>query len=145
MSRLVAITAFAALALLASAGEAAAQGTSARKPNFGPYWRPQLSPYLELARGGNPAINYFLGTLPEQERRANDFLFRGSLQDLDARTLAVAREEQLLDPVKAPPPPIYGNVGTFYGNTRGYYGEGGVRFGVVPQPRIGEPVTRPRR
>jgi hypothetical protein len=145
MSRLVAITALAGLALLASAGAAAAQGTAARKPNFGPYWRPQLTPYLDLARGGTPSINYFLGTLPEQQRRYNDYLFSGSLQELDARVLTIAREEQLLDPLRAPPPAVYGNVGRFYGNTAGYYGEGGVRFGVVPQPRIGEPVRRPRR
>src|SRR5260370_40419351 len=98
MSRLVAITAVVGVVLLASAQEAAAQGTSARKPNFGPYWRPQLTPYLDLARGGTPAVNYFLGTLPEQSRRNNFSFLNESLQDLDARTPAIAREEQLLDP-----------------------------------------------
>jgi hypothetical protein len=38
------------------------------QPPFAP--RPALSPYLDLVRGGNPAINYYLGTLPEQDRRA---------------------------------------------------------------------------
>jgi hypothetical protein len=145
MSRLFAITVVSGLVLFASAGEAAAQGTAARRPNFGPYWRPQLTPYLNLARGGNPAVNYFLGTLPEQDRRYNYDFLRGSLQELDSRTLAIAREERLVEPVTAPARVTYGNLGPYYGNTAGYYGEGGVRFGVVPQPRIGEPVTRPRR
>jgi hypothetical protein len=134
----------AALALLASAGEAAAQGTSARRPNFAPYWRPQLSPYLNLARGGTQAVNYFLGTLPEQQRRSNFDFLRGSVEELDVRTLNIAREERLLDPINPPPRTIYGNVGPFYGNTGNFYSQG-VRFGVVEQPRVGEPVTRQRR
>jgi len=40
-----------------------------RPPQFNPYNRPALSPYLDLVRGGNPAINYYLGTLPEIDRR----------------------------------------------------------------------------
>jgi len=31
---------------------------------------PALSPYLNLTRGGNPAANYYLGVLPEFDRRA---------------------------------------------------------------------------
>ncbi len=30
---------------------------------------PALSPYLDIVRGGSPAINYFLGTIPELDRR----------------------------------------------------------------------------
>src|ERR687884_711099 len=31
---------------------------------FAPTPRPAFSPALELLRGGNPAVNYFLGTVP---------------------------------------------------------------------------------
>lgn len=31
--------------------------------------RQPLSPYLNLLRGGNPAVNYYLGVLPELQRR----------------------------------------------------------------------------
>ena len=48
-------------------------------------------------------------------------------------------------PITAPRPVAFGNLGGFYGNTAGVYGEGGVRFGVVQSPKIGEPVTRQRR
>lgn len=41
-----------------------------QRPQLNPYSRPALSPYLDLVRGGNPAINYYLGTLPEMDRRA---------------------------------------------------------------------------
>jgi hypothetical protein len=30
---------------------------------------PVVSPYLDIVRGGNPAINWYLGTLPEFDRR----------------------------------------------------------------------------
>ena len=32
--------------------------------------RPALSPYLNLLRGGDPASNYFMGVLPNQDLRA---------------------------------------------------------------------------
>jgi hypothetical protein len=31
--------------------------------------QPALSPWLNMLRGGNPAANYFLGVLPEYDRR----------------------------------------------------------------------------
>lgn len=42
-----------------------------QKSPVSPYGRPALSPYLDIVRGGNPAINYYLGTLPEIDRRYN--------------------------------------------------------------------------
>jgi hypothetical protein len=63
MSRLVVIAAAGALLLL-TVEQASAQGMSANVPNFRPYWRQPLTPYLDIARGGSPAINYYLGTIP---------------------------------------------------------------------------------
>src|SRR5262245_12524565 len=53
------------LGLSTAAGEAAAQGIYYPQPTPNPYARPVVSPYLNLARGGNPAINYFGLTKPQ--------------------------------------------------------------------------------
>jgi hypothetical protein len=37
---------------------------------------PTLSPYLNMLRGGDPAANYFLGTLPDFQRRQEDAVRR---------------------------------------------------------------------
>jgi hypothetical protein len=61
--------------LLAQAAPAAAQfinpyGNMGRSPQQAPYANSNpLSPYLDLTRGGNPAANYYLGVLPEIDRR----------------------------------------------------------------------------
>src|SRR6516225_5942547 len=81
MMRLVPL-ALAAL-VLAGAGTARAQFLPPSRPNYGPGYRPQLSPYLNLLRGGDPASNYFLGVIPEQQRRANNQLFRQEISALE--------------------------------------------------------------
>ncbi len=55
------------IGVVALQGPAAAQVTV--NPPVGPGPRPALSPYLNLLRGGNPAANYYLGVLPEFDRR----------------------------------------------------------------------------
>src|SRR5262245_39849947 len=40
-----------------------------RAPLSNPTGQPRLSPYLNLLRGGNPAANYYMGVVPEIERR----------------------------------------------------------------------------
>jgi hypothetical protein len=67
--------------LLASGQPAAAQrasfpqyGNMNTSPSYllGPQGfpnQPALSPWLNMLRGGNPAANYFLGVLPEYDRR----------------------------------------------------------------------------
>jgi hypothetical protein len=135
----------AVVVLFVSAGEATAQGTSANRPNFGPYWRQQLTPYLDLARGGTPAINYFLGTVTEQNRRANAFAFGNALQELEQQNLATARQEKVIEPIAQGARVTFGNLGPYYGNTLGYYGDNGVKFGPVQPPRIGEPPQRLHR
>jgi len=46
---------------------------------------PSLSPYLNLLRGGNPAANYYLGVIPEIERRNNAAAFSAGILDLSQR------------------------------------------------------------
>src|SRR5438046_2018557 len=83
--------------------------------------RPQLSPYLNLLRGGEISSNYYLGTVPEQQRRANDAIFRSQLQSLETRPL--------IPPVTAPDdlfgvPPGSGHETAFM-NYGGYFAQGG--------------------
>ncbi len=55
------------------------------RPGLYPYGTPGLSPYLDLTRGGNRAANYFLGTIPEIERRRNTAAFGQAILDLERR------------------------------------------------------------
>jgi hypothetical protein len=71
MKRLV-VSSVAALALLAlfHPGRASAQVPGARPTlGYNPYQRPTISPYLNLARGGNPAINYYGLVRPQIEQQ----------------------------------------------------------------------------
>src|SRR4029077_3405965 len=61
------------------------RSTSANPYSYNPYSRPTLSPYLNMLRGGNPAANYYLGVVPEVERRAD-------YNRLNSRTLDLERE-----------------------------------------------------
>ena len=117
-----------ALLLLAPASASAQQygypGSYANTLN-----RPQLSPYLNLLRGGNVASNYYLGTIPEQQRRANDAIFRAQIRTLETQPLipAVTSPEDLFGPI-----PGSGHETAFL-NYGGYYPQGA---------RIGQPVNR---
>src|SRR5439155_522204 len=62
-------------------------------PNYGPGYRPQLSPYLNLVPFNDPArpaVNYYLGTLPEFQRRSNAVLFQSEIRALENRPPVVA-------------------------------------------------------
>lgn len=63
-----------------------------------PYARPQLSPYLNLLRGGSPAANYYLGVVPERDRRRNERALGAAVQDLERRTEAPAQPDEELVP-----------------------------------------------
>jgi hypothetical protein len=76
-----------ALTLAGSAGTAFAQYGPIYRPGLYPYGTPGLSPYLDLTRGGNRATNYFLGTIPEIERRRNTAVFGAAIQDLERRSV----------------------------------------------------------
>jgi hypothetical protein len=63
-----------------------------------PSGTPGLSPYLDLTRGGNRAANYFLGTIPELERRRNAALFGSAIQGLEQRQRQTQAEVEELVP-----------------------------------------------
>src|SRR5262249_30102919 len=54
-----------------------------------------LSPYLNLLRGGDISANYFLGVVPEFQRRANYNQLRTAIQEVDMR--AAQAETDVLD------------------------------------------------
>src|SRR5262245_28146673 len=102
--RAMASAAFVGLLLLATPRLASAQfgpgagyGTGypygPRAPTVNPVGRPGLSPYLNLLRGGNPAANYYLGVVPEAERRFNARQFSTAITDLEQRTATAPTPE----------------------------------------------------
>jgi hypothetical protein len=144
MSRLlvVSLASLSCLVVLGN-GTASAQGyypSQSARPNYGIYQpygggynRPLLSPYLDLLRGGDPAVNYFLGTVPEFQRRANAAQFRSAIQDLEQRTgqPTTTEPEDLFKPLTSTGhPTAFLNTGGFFGNTAPV-----VRPGIQPPPR----------
>jgi hypothetical protein len=109
-----------AVVLLGGSGVARAQFQPPARPNYGPGYRPQLSPYLNLIRGGDPAANYYLGTLPEFQRRANAQQFSSEISELDKRVFGnIPTEEQRLgQPLPGTGhPTAFGYTGYFFGGT----------------------------
>ncbi len=77
--------AIAAVSMTASATAQQPPYSPYGRQGYSPYSRPTLSPYLNLLRGGNPAANYYMGVVPEVERRANQYQNSMELQDLQKR------------------------------------------------------------
>jgi hypothetical protein len=94
---------------------------------------------LNLIRGGDPAANYYLGTLPEFQRRANAQTFSTEINELDRRTLGTIQTiEQLL------PQPLPGTGhSTAFGNTLTYFGTANP-YGGANRPGATLPGQRPR-
>jgi hypothetical protein len=113
-----------------SAGTARAQFAPPSRPNYGPGYKPPLSPYLNLLRGGDQAANYFLGTIPEQQRRLNATQFATEINALDQRTLgAVLTPEASIYQILPGTghPTAFGTTGYYFGNTNPYGAGGGQR------------------
>lgn len=141
MKRLVLVSSISLL--LFSAGTASAQYGPRPRPNYGPGYQPGISPYLNLLRNGDPAINYYLGTVPEFQRRANASFFRSALIDLDQRATGGAQtdEERLAIPLAGSGhPTAFGNTSTYFGSSNPYVGAAQRAAG---QATPGQ--TRPRR
>ena len=122
--------------LVLAAGAASAQPHPYNQPRYGVGYQPPLSPYLNLLRGGNTAANYYLGTIPEIERRQNAQLFRSSLLELDQKITRETVELGLAVPI--------GTTGhiTAFGNTGGYFGSTTVK---PPASRVMPPPTKPKQ
>jgi hypothetical protein len=90
----ITITLLTLAGLWCSAGTASAQITSPYsrlRPGY-PAPRPQLSPYLNLLRAGDPAANYYLGTIPEEQRRQQAQQFGSDIRSLEVGEQRLASE-----------------------------------------------------
>ncbi len=91
------------------------------RPNYGPGYQPLLSPYLNLLRGGDISANYFLGTLPEFQRRAQAKQFGAAINALDLELLYPPATE--VDPLLFQPlmqtghPTAFNNTLTYFNQT----------------------------
>jgi hypothetical protein len=81
---------------------------------FAPQPHPVISPYLNFLRGGNPAANYFLGTVPQLQAQAQAGRF--VLPDVGAIQTQPLPETLELLPQLAPTghPVQYFSYGPFY-------------------------------
>jgi hypothetical protein len=114
-------------------GLVAPYGSSFTRPG------PNLSPYLNLLRGGSPAANYYLGVIPEVERRNSAAQFAAGIQDLSRQI-----EAPPLEGAEQPLLPTLAQTGhpVQFGNYSGYFGSSG--FGTRPQQQQ-PPAAAPRR
>jgi len=121
-----------------------------QRPLYGPGYRPQLSPYLNLLRGGDPAANFFLGTVPEQQRRQQAQQFGNEIAALDETVnrpaLAPQDQDLLAQRLTSGHPTAANTTLGYYNDTRAYYPQPqvpGVRGGATAyQPRTAPPRVR---
>jgi hypothetical protein len=91
-------------------------------PQYGPGYQTQLSPYLNFLRGGDPAANYFLGVLPEFQRRENANQFRSQIQNLQIRTAPIQSIEEIIASRQNPKKLLPSGHPTAFGpNYAGYF------------------------
>jgi hypothetical protein len=122
MSRIVGAALAAGFALLVLAWPASAQYLppyTYNRPTYGGGYHPPLSPWLNLANGGDPAIQYYLRTLPEFDRRATTNIYNAAITNLEDRALqppAVAPADvDIFTPLPGTGHP------TAFQNTNGYF------------------------
>jgi hypothetical protein len=130
MNKLIAGAAACVAFWVTSGGWVRAQGLGPNDQyNFRPYdvySRPYLSPYLNLLRGGDPAANYYLGVLPEMQRRAflnrylEDFqyLYQRTNQNRDLLEDQLFREPLIRTLPPTGHPTGFMNYGTYFNLNR---------------------------
>jgi hypothetical protein len=125
-------TVVSAFLFLFGCGDARAQYAPIGRPPGPPYARPPvLSPYLDLVRGANtPAINLYLGTQPEIQRRRDAYDLRRLEQDFSASQTQLNRLEEEEQPRLYPT-----GHATYFMNLSPYY------YPAVGQAPLGRPNT----
>jgi hypothetical protein len=82
------------------------------------YGTPRLSPYLNMLRGGLPAANYYLGVLPEVERRANARIYGAQIMDLERRVEGTQEATDLFPRLtETGHQAVFANTGSYFGST----------------------------
>jgi hypothetical protein len=130
------LAALSTLAALGFSGSSAwAQNTYPyMPPQYGPGYQTQLSPYLNFLRGGDPAANYFLGVIPEFQRRQNTNQFRSQIQDLQVRTAPIRTPEEMIEARTNPKKLLPSGHAAAFNSTLGYFNNLG---GSIPRPQGG--------
>jgi hypothetical protein len=127
-------------------GQARAQNTYPYlPPPYGPGYQTMLSPYLNFLRGGDPAANYFLGVLPEFQRRENRNQFRSQIGQLQILTAPLRNPlEEPLEEAGLPTrfqasghATAFGYTGSFFGGTGGAAPLGAQRGQQMQRPTGG--------
>ena len=134
------ITASFFLLLVANAATAQYPGNPYQRfgtPNPGGPYGPGLSPYLNLLRGGNPAVNYYNGVLSERDRRFFQQQAGQSILGLEQEVGAVQPgSEDLLPTLPGTGhPTAFGYAGAYFPQTAypGRYGPGSVANNLRPR------------
>lgn len=125
--RLTRLVALLAAGWVLCAGSAEAQFGQINPPNYGPGYRGNISPYLNLRRGTNTGIDYYLGTRSEFQRRRDAGQFNNEITDLQNRDRLI--EDDLagaVGPVISGTRPMFNTNSLYFNNTMGYFaGSGG--------------------
>ena len=141
MSRLIGVSLAVGLGLLVAAGSASAQVAPPpylyNRPMYGVGYRTPLSPYLNLANGGDPAVQYYLRTLPEFDRRATKQIYGAAIGSLEDQVLTPPEAVAPTDVELFRPLPTTGHP-TAFGNTGLYFPAPGGR------PPTQAPMLPPR-
>jgi hypothetical protein len=108
---------------------------------------PLLSPWLNLVgRGGNPAVNYYLGVVPERARRANEAQLGSTVNQL-IPDIGRLIEEPLVAPEQGEQPIVPTGVGIRPLPSQGFGTTAPAQFGPgsdVPRPRFGNGIPDAR-
>jgi hypothetical protein len=103
-------------------------------PGTNPGGGPRLSPYLNLLRGGNPAANYYLGVVPEIDRRRYQAISQSQIQALEVTTAVPPVNPEDTDLTVATS--ITGHP-TVFNSTASYFGGAG----AAPTPNRSVPMS----
>ena len=125
MSRPIGVCLAAFLGVVLAAGAAQAQALPPglyNRPNYGVGYQPNLSPYLNLANGGDAAIQYYLRTLPEINRRATQQIYGSAIGGLEQQILqpppVAAIDAELFTPLATTGhPTAFGYTGYYFPNS----------------------------
>jgi hypothetical protein len=112
-----------------------------QQPGTNPGGAPRLSPYLNLLRNNNPAVNYYLGVVPEIDRRRFQRQTTSAITGLEQRLATPVLNPEDTDLAVAVSvtghPAVFMNTATYFG------GAGAVPLAPRAVPMSPLPPARP--
>ena len=125
----------------APAGQAPGPSFYNRSRGYQPFARPQLSPFLNLIRGGDPSANYFLGTVNQRNQRFINQQIGSNIASLDEQLQPRQREDEFDELYLRRSTTGHPTAFQYYGS---YFGQATAPLGV-PTNANTRPVPPPRR